>query len=101
MLLNHRDQVRSCGLQQSVGLLPVHRHPHPGEGEPEEAVGLLEDGGELHGRAGPRADLESTTPVDTGSEPLRSPARQPGVSEPLDHHSYRALTQCLQLCLSA
>ena len=60
----------SYGLQKTVGLLPVHPHPDPGEGGPEEAVDLLEDGEPPHRRVGPRADLESTTLVDTSLDRL-------------------------------
>jgi len=51
------------GLQETVDLLPLH--PDPGEGGTEEAPGLQEDGGRLHRRGGPTADLGSTTPGDT------------------------------------
>ena len=69
----------SYGLQKTVGLLPVHPHPDPGEGGPEEAVDLLEDGEPPHRRVGPRADLESTTPVDTCLDPVVDTS-QPGAS---------------------
>ena len=65
----YTDLARSGGLEQTVSLLPVLRHPDPGEGgRQEEALGLLEDGADLLRGPGwdvPRGDLESTTPVHT------------------------------------
>ena len=54
------DLARSGGLEETVSLLPVPRHPDPGEGGGQEAPGLLEDGADLlRGPRGyvPRADL--------------------------------------------
>ena len=78
----YADLASSGGLEQTVSLLSVLRHPDPGEGGGQEALSLLEDGAYLlRGPRWdvPRADLENTSAHKKSTMSFRRTQRTSGI----------------------